>query len=124
MKLTDKDAIKALEKVRIYELSEMVSDYPENEREGRSDWDMIANEAGWLLDSYDSNDTCRHEDLMEARGILRETNNGKFIPLRDNLKPKYREYDIQNARDRINEYNRLVRFVARLKKMGLYCPYC
>lgn len=123
MKLTDTDAIKALKKVRILELEEMIRDYPENERDGRSDWDMIANEAGWLLDSYNSYDTCRHEDLEEARDILSKTRYGTVTYLTFSGKP-YKDYEIQDAKDCVNEYNRLVRFVARLKKMGLYCPYC
>ena len=123
MKLTDTAAIKALKKVHILELEEMISDYPENERDGRSDWDMVANEAGWLLDSYNSQDTARHDDLEEARDILSKTRYGKVTYLTFSGKP-YSDYEVQNAKDRVNEYNRLARFVARLKKMGLYCPYC
>lgn len=125
MRLTDKLAIKALEKVRICELEEMISEYPENEVDGRSDWEMIANEAGWLLDSYNSYDTVLNEDLQEARGILSKTRYGKCIPLNARtLKPIYSQVDIECAKRTVNEYNRLSRFVQKLKGMGLYCPYC
>ena len=125
MKLTNEAAIKALEKVRVLELEEMISGYPEQEVDGRSDWDMIANEAGWLLDSYNSDDTVRNEDLPEARGILASTRYGKIIPVNARtLKPIYSPVDIQIAKDTVNEYNRLTRFVKKLKSMGLYCPYC
>lgn len=125
MKLTDKEAIKALKKVRCGELWEMLDEYPENEIDGRTDWEMIANEAGWLLDSYNSDDTCRHEDLEDARRILAETKYGKVMPYRfPSLQPVYKPHQIQSAKDQVNEYNRLTRFVAKLKGMGLYCPYC
>ena len=124
MKLTDTAAIKALKKVRIYELEEMIDNYPENERNGRTDWDMVANEAGWLLDSYNSQDTVRHDDIEEAREILSKTRYGTVPAFSYYSGKPYKDYEIQSAKDRVNEYNRLTRFVARLKKMGLYCPYC
>jgi hypothetical protein len=125
MKLTDQEAIKALKKVRIWDLEQMVEDYPEYERDGRSDWDMIANEAGWLLDAFNEDENANHEALLEAREILRETHNGKTMPiLVPSFKPKYKEYQVRDAKEFVNMYNRLVRFVNKLKGMGLYCPYC
>ena len=109
MKLTDMEAIKALKKARVLELEDMLSDYPESEVDGRTDWEMIANEAGWLLESCESDCTSRSDDLAEARAIVRQHEGRK--PL-----------EVQTARDTINEYNRLVRFVARLKKRGLHVP--
>lgn len=125
MKLTDQEAIKALKKVRVYDLEQMISDYPEDERDGRSDWDMIANEAGWLLDALNEDENANHEALLEAREILRETHNGKTMPiLVPSFKPKYKEYEVRDAKEFVNMYNRLTRFVKKLKGMGLYCPYC
>lgn len=125
MKLTDLEAIKALKKVRVYDLEQMISDYPEDERDGRSDWDMIANEAGWLLDALNEEENANHEALLEAREVLRETKYGKVMPISVyTLKPKYRPYEVQQAKDFVNMYNRLTRFVSKLKSMGLYCPYC
>ena len=116
MKLTDKEAIKALKRANILELSEMLDSYPESDVDGRSDWEMIANEAGWLLDSYRSGDTARSDDLQEAREFIRNYQKGL-------IQRRYC-YTIDNARSTVNEYNRLVRFVSKLKSMGLYCPYC
>lgn len=116
MKLTNPEAIKALKKANILELTEMVAEYPESDVDGRSDWDMIANEAGWLLDSFRSGDTSRSDDLQEAREFIRDYQKGI-------IQRRYC-YTIEDARRTVNEYNRLVRFVAKLKGMGLYCPYC
>ena len=125
MKLTDKEAVKALQKVRVYDLERMVEDYPENERDGRSDWDMIANEAGWLLDSFREDGHANNEALEEARELLQETHYGKTMPLLvPSLRPKYRDYEVQGAKDLVNMVKRLERFVQKLKGMGLYCPYC
>lgn len=112
MKLTDKEAIKALRRANICELEDMLADFPESDVDGRTDWEMIANEAGWLLDSFNSyGETANAEALQEARDVISE-------------KHLYKEYEIQGARRLINEYNRLSRFVTRLKAKGLYCPYC
>ena len=120
MKLTDPEAIKALKKVRICELDDMIADYPDDERDGRSDWDMIANEAGWLLELFLEGETSHSDDLQDARKLLSRTRYGKSIPLDPRtLKPKIKPYQIQQAKYTVNEYNRLVRFVAKLRKMGL-----
>jgi len=107
MKLTDIEAIKALKKVRVLQLEEMINDYPENE-------------AGWLLEMFQEGETAHSDSLQEAREILSRTKYGKCIPVDPRtFKPKIRLYEIQNAKDTVNEYNRLVRFVAKLRKMGL-----
>lgn len=125
MRLTDPEAIKALRKANLCELEDMISDYPEDEVDGRTDWEMIANEAGWLLDSCISDGCARHDDILECRRILRKTDYGKSLLLNARtLRPIYDSETIRIAKNTINEYNRLVRFVAKLKKMGLYCPYC
>ena len=125
MKLTDQEAIKALKKVRCYDLEQMIEDYPEDERDGRTDWDMIANEAGWLLDAFNEDENANHEALQEARDVIRETKNGKVFPgLLTSAQLKTWQFRVQDARDLINMYNRLTRFVKKLKRMGLYCPYC
>ena len=116
MELTNPEAIKALKKANILDLTEMVAAYPESDVDGRSDWDIIANEAGWLLDSFKSGDTSRSDDLQDAREFIRDYNKGL-------IQSRYC-YTIENARSTVNEYNRLVRFVGKLKSMGFYCPYC
>ena len=120
MKLTDKEAIKALRKARVLELEEMLDAYPTKEVDGRTDWEMIANEAGWLLDSCNSCDCVRYEDLAEAREIISRSRRG----LPNHIGKPYKEWEVRNAKDRVNEYNRLTRFVTKLKGVGLYCPYC
>ena len=125
MKLTDKEAIKALRKVRCCDLEEMLYDYPEDERDGRTDWDMIANEAGWLLDSFNEYEHANHEALQEARQVLRETKNGTvFHGLLTSVELKRKQNEVYSARELVNMVNRLSRFVQKLKGMGLYCPYC
>lgn len=125
MKLTDAEAIKALKKVRCYDLEERLSDYPEEERDGRTDWDMIANEAGWLLDSFHDDSCANYEALEEAKELVRETKNGTVFPgLLTSIQLQSYRIRVQDARDLINMVNRLARFVQKLKGMGLYCPYC
>lgn len=125
MKLTDEKAIKALKKVGIEELEQMVDDYPEDEVDGRSDWDIIANEAGWLLDSFRDDSHVNWEDLQDARECIRRTENGTVMPVDANtFKPIYKPWEVKGAQALIDEYNKLSRFVTSLKRKGLYCPYC
>ena len=120
MKLTDREAIKALKKARNFELEEMLYNYPDDEVEDRSDWEMIANEAEWLLEMFLEGDTSHADDLRYAREILSRTKYGKVTPANPRtLKPIYSKMDVQWAKDTVNEYNRLVRFVEKLRKMDL-----
>ena len=125
VKLTDAEAINALRKVRCYDLEERLSDYPEEERDGRTDWDMIANEAGWLLDSFHDDSCANYEALKEAKQVLRETNYGKvYSGLLTSVELTTWRFKVKDAKDFVNMVNRLERFVNKLKSMGLYCPYC
>ena len=125
MKLTDQEAIKALKADRIYDLERMIEDYPEDERDGRTDWDMIANEAGWLLDAMNEEENANHEALVEAQQIIRQTKNGTVFPgALTSVQVTTWRIRVRDARDYVNMYNRLTRFVKKLKGMGLYCPHC
>ena len=125
MKLTDQEAIKAIRKVRCYDLEMMLDDYPEDERDGRTDWEMVANEAGWLLDGFREDGHANHEALEEAKELIRDTRNGTvFHGLLTSAQLKRKEMEVQDARDLVNMVKRLTRFVQKLKGMGLYCPYC
>lgn len=115
MKLTEKKAINILKKVRSYELEQMVEEYPEDEREGRTDLEIIKNELDWLLYGMNEDGYLKHEALMEARQIVNDTRGGR-MPLNPyTLKPKYKDYEIRQAKDDINEYNRLKRLQKRLE---------
>lgn len=121
MTITDNEVKKILKRVRLYEVEESLESYPENERDGRCDMQMLADEASYILSLYTEGDTIHSDDLAWAREVLRETNHGKFIPLRlSTLKPKYRPSDIDNAKNTVNEYARLQRLVKRLEAKGYY----
>lgn len=120
MKLTDKQALREQRLVNSADLDESVSNYPEDERDGRSDLQFIADEVSYLISCYEEDGHVLHDDLWWARDILRETNNGKFIPLTSSLKPKYRPSDITTSRNVINEYRRLKSCMKRLNAKGIY----
>lgn len=122
MKLNDSKAILMLKRARLYEVDESISSYPEDERDGRSDFQMLADEAGYIYSLY-SEDTAHREDLTAAREKLNRTKYGKCIPVNPKtFKPLYgyTPYDISNAKDTVNEFARLGRFVKRLEAMGYY----
>lgn len=120
MKLTNEKAIKMLKKARLYQLEEMLDEYPDDEVDERDDFQMIADEGGYWLSMYDE-DTVYKDDLDRSKRILSETNYGKFVPiLSSTFRPKYSEWDIQASKNSVNEYNRLKRLIERLRGMGYY----
>lgn len=126
MTLKDEQVIKMLKRARLYEVEEMIEDYPEDEVDGRDDWQMLADEAGYMYSCFLEDGHCYRDDLEGARELLRKTHYGKNIPLDPRtLKPKrgYYPSDIQIAKDCVNEFNRLERLVKRLEKLGHYSQW-
>ena len=127
MTLTDEKAIAMLRKARCYDVEEDLDTYPENERDGRDDFQMIADEAGYRYSCYFEDGHCDNDARLEAIELLRETKYGKVIPLdKRTLKPKhgYWPHDIQDAKDFLNMVARTGRLVERLRKMGYYSRWC
>lgn len=121
MKFTDPKAIQLLKKVCFQMLEDDIKEYPEEERWGRTDMEMLADEAGYLY-SLHFNDGCElYYDLAEAREKLRITKYGKVTEMYEMY--GYSEYDIQVAKDFVNDFNRLGRLVKKLEKMGYYSEW-
>lgn len=123
MKLKDQQAIKLLKKVRSNELEEMIDTYPEDEIDGRTDLEMLMNELSYYYSCYFEDGHCFKDDLDESKRKLRETKNGKVIPLNPKtLKPQYGYWpsDIQSCKDLLNEVARLKRLGEKLQTMGYY----
>lgn len=123
MNITDKKALKILKRASSSLLDEFVEEYPEKERDGRSDLEFIADEISYHISCYNEDGHVWKDDLEEAREKLRETKNGKFIPLdAKTMKPKhgYWPSDIDIAKSTVNEYKRLVRLLKELQNEGIY----
>lgn len=121
MVISDKEALKELKRVRSLELDMSIDDYPENERDGRSDMQMIADECSYILSNFEEYGHVLHDDLQEAKELIRKTKNGKVIPLwKSTLRPVCSRSDIQIARNTINEHRRLQNLMKRLNAKGFY----
>ncbi len=120
MKITDKQVLKELKRVRSCELEMSLETYPEDEREGRTDAQVVADELSYILSCFDEDGHVLCDDLEESRRILKETKNGKVIPLwTQTLTPMYSKSRIESCRDCINEYNRLKNYMKRLNAQGI-----
>ena len=112
MKITDPKVKKLMKRANSIDLDERVYSFPEEERDGLTDMDIFIDELAYLVDLYDSDGTIFSEDLETAREIMKATDNGKSMPLYpDSLLPRYCKYEVDNARDTINEYRRLTRLL-------------
>lgn len=123
MKLTDQKAINIYKRLKCAELVESIDNYPEDERDGRNDLQFLADEISYFRSNYEESGHCFYDSLNEARELLRETRNGKKIPLDPKtLKPKrgYYPTDIQIAKDVIAEYKQLQYYENQLNKKGYY----
>ena len=121
MKITDKVALAELKKVKSNELYETVNDYPDDERDGRSDLEFLADEVSYQISCFNEEGHDWKEDLDEAKEILKETKNGKVqVMLLPSLQPKYKAYQIDRAKAIVSEYKRLTNCLKRLNSKGYY----
>ena len=121
MNITDKEALKELNRVKCYNLDEDIEDYPEDERDGRTDIQILADEVSYFVSNYSEGGHVLCEDLEEAKEILRRTKNGKVMPLWEStLTPVYRPRQIEQAKETVNEYRRLKNCLKRLNNKGIY----
>lgn len=123
MKITDKKALRILKRAASYELDEQIENYPDKERDGRTDLEFIADEISYQVSCYNEDGHVWKDDLEEAREKLRETKNGKIQILDSRtLKPKYGYWpsDIENAKSIVNEYKRLRSLLKELQNDGFY----
>lgn len=123
MKLTDKKAISIYKRLKMSELIESIDEYPEDERDGRNDLQILTDEINYFRSCFEEDGHAFKESLDDAKELLRETKNGTSIPLDPRtLKPKYGYYpsDIQIAKDVISEYKQLQYYEKRLRDMGYF----
>ena len=124
MTLTDPKVLKLLKNLRSYELEYRIEIYPDEEREeDMSDMDIFADELSYLLDNYEEDGHCLHDELCEARSVLARTKNGKEIRILDWMthpRLEYSQTDIQCMRDTVNEYKRLKYRYKKLNEQGIY----
>jgi len=117
MLFTDKQARKIFNSIKCYECKESIESYPEDERDGMTDIDIIRQEVEYFIYLFEEVDGALSGDLEESREILRETHNGKTIPIVGGLarpRLKYTEWDIKRAKNTVSEYRQLKSLLKKL----------
>lgn len=125
MILQDKDAKRWLKIANCNELTESIESFPESERDGLSDMQILADEVSYRLSLYTEGGTSTGEEYEEAVQFLKDTKGGRIpcwntIPPTAMYTPIRLKLKIEEARSVINEYNRLVSLMKRLNKRGYY----
>ena len=122
MNITDKWVLKEMKRMP-YDLQESMEQYPDNERAGRSDVEFFADEVSYWVSCYNEDGHVWKDDLEDAKEKIRETKDGKVIPVdKRTFKPMhgYWPSDIETARSIIREYRTLRNELAKLQRMGHY----
>lgn len=78
----------------------------ENERNGRSEMQVFADELSYCISCYNDNASSMYEDLEQAKYILRKP------------KANCKQSDIIGAKMEINKYKRMTYRYSQLKKAG------
>ena len=123
MKITDKNVKKWIKAIGSEQLYEMVEGYPENELDGRSEIQLFTDELSYAISNYEEDGHVWHDDLEDARELLRETKNGKVIPVDPRtFKPRrgYWPSDIESAKNTVNEYRRMKYRYKKLNEAGYF----
>ena len=114
MKITDKEVAKIVRYINMAELTESLDTFPEEERNGKRDDEILVEEINWFLEwGYLSEGTVYYDDLERSREIIKKTKGGREIPCKVSefwkLTPYYSESDIERAKHTISEFKRLSR---------------
>lgn len=119
MNITDKYVLKQLKIANSDALYGNLEEFPESERDGKSDLQILMDELEYLIDLYNSEGTTSGGELDEAREILQMTKNGKEIPMlvaNDGyMQPRFDKWKIEESKAIVNEYRRLCNLDKRLK---------
>lgn len=125
MIIQDKDVKRWIRVANCIELTESIETLPEDERDERSDLQILADEVSYRLSLYTEGGTCTGEEYEEAVQLLKEVRGGK-IPCWNTIPPipKYTPIQLENktkeAKAVVNEYKRLVSLMSRLNERGYY----
>lgn len=121
MTIKDKNVKRWLKMLNSPDIDEHIEYMDEADVDGRTDIQLFADELSWCISNYNEDGHCWHDGLDQAKELLRETKNGTQIPLDPRtLKPKYgySQWDIQAAKNTVNEYKRMVSRYNKLKQAG------
>ena len=124
MIIKDEALKKQVEKARCYELEYRLDNFLDDDAEGLTEKEAVIRELEWVIEDFEEDaGHCLHDELLEARRLLKESRYGKRmridVNLRDGtMKPRYTAYQIQQAKDLVNEYQRSKRLLERLKKQA------
>ena len=118
MKFTDKEALKIFNSIKCYEVKESIDSYPEEERNGKTDLEIIRDEVDYFVYMFEEVDGVFKGSLEESREILRKTKNGKVSPIYlPSLRPVYQPYEVERAKRTVSEYRQLKRIQKKLKEV-------
>lgn len=118
MEITDKKLDDLLIKYHNDELIERVGSY--EPAEGESEVDLVLSVAEHLLEMKTDNGWSDHDEVLEAKKIIKDIKNGQnlVMDLRTlSLRRKHSEYDEKWAHDVINEMHELKMLVGALKRL-------
>lgn len=117
MIMTSKTAVKVWRSIKCAECKESIETYPEAERDGKTDEEIVKGEIEYFIELFEEEGTTLNGDLEEAREIIRETKNGKeneIIVIGGKIKFKWSKWDIERAKRTVSEYRQLKRLVGKL----------
>lgn len=122
MILTDKTVTDLIKKADSAELEYRIHIMTDEDREGRTDIEILTDEIDWLLYLYsEDSDSDYYYDLKEARSLIRKTDDGKRIPISiETFRPLkgYTQPEIEYARLIIAEYKRIKTVANKLAKLA------
>ena len=122
MKFTDKEAINCLKKARSPRLEELIEEIDKSEEyENETDLRILYFETMYLCELFMEEDTLSRNEYLKAKKIMRETENGKCMPLDPaTFKARYSTQQVSDAKELVNEVRRLRRLSDALC-IKVYC---
>lgn len=116
MQITDKRVIRILSRIKNAWCVEDVETFPEDERNGQSDMDILKDEIYYIIERFEDSEGALGSEYAEALEIMKKTKNGKVMPYTfPDFEPLYEQYEVNDAKALIAEYKQLKYYHNKLR---------
>lgn len=116
MNITDRKMKELVRRIKCVELKESILTFPEAERYGKTDRQIIIDEVDYFKEIFEEDGNMFNLDLERSIRLLRRTKNGKEFPTIDPREIKRLMIEVEEAKRTVSEYRQIRRISETLRR--------
>lgn len=117
MIITDKKAKAIYNKILCPEVQESIDTFPDDERDGKTDMQIVMDEIAYFIEMFESDGTIYNDCLTEAKDIQSRSGNFTNYPIYlPSFQPVFSENQINDAKATLKQYKQLKDYYKKYRK--------